>query len=157
MSFRGAPRASVYFGASDTEALNSDAVFPGNLRVLGGFRVFLAAAGFRGHPVRPYMSGRRIRKPEVKTRYFPGICGFRGRLICFRALPRGSVGIRLCRICRGVRCENTRFESGISRKYADCRGIYAILASVSCRGRPLGPYMSGCRIRKPYVQTRYFP
>ena len=81
--FRAVPRASgvsVYFGAPDAETQRSKAAPRGNMRIVGAFRLFIS----RGIPVCPYMSGCRIRIPEVQTRYFQRIFGVYRRL-CFLA------------------------------------------------------------------------
>ena len=81
-SFRQIPWASgvsIYVGLSGTAARSSNAVLSGLFGFyagLGYIHLPWDSVNISGIQVRPYMSGRRSRKTEVRTLYFAGIFGF---------------------------------------------------------------------------------
>ena len=79
-----------HVGASGAETRRSNAVCPGNIRILGALRPFLASAGFRF--VHVSESGT---EPQSPNAVFPGSIRILGRLMPFLA-PGGFRGLPLC-------------------------------------------------------------
>ena len=71
-SFRGLPCASglsIFSWARGRASPSSNALSPGDMRILYGDGLLLASVSFRGRPVFPYMLRHRVRIPEVQTNH----------------------------------------------------------------------------------------